>query len=99
MTKHRSSQDSPAFSHPTPFADLNAVLANLVGGAHDALLDKFVGAYLQGSFALGEADEHSDVDFLVVTNTEVTRDPNLETYERRLRLVREPLTAEIDTQT
>jgi hypothetical protein len=27
---------------------------------------------LQGSFALGDADEHSDVDFIVVTNDELT---------------------------
>jgi hypothetical protein len=28
--------------------------------------------YLQGSFAVGDADEHSDVDFIVVTEAEVT---------------------------
>jgi hypothetical protein len=29
--------------------------------------DNLLGSYLQGSFALGAGDEHSDVDFLVVT--------------------------------
>lgn len=57
---------------PTPFPELNDVLAELVAGVRDVLHDDFVGAYLQGSFAVGDADEHSDVDFVVVTANEVT---------------------------
>jgi hypothetical protein len=47
---------------------LNAVLNEFVSGATTALGANFRGAYLTGSFALGAADEHSDVDFLVVTH-------------------------------
>ncbi|MBC2934990.1 aminoglycoside adenylyltransferase domain-containing protein [Nocardioides sp. zg-1228] len=54
--------------HPTRYALLNGVLHDLVTGAHDALGDALVGAYLQGSFALGAGDEHSDCDFLVVVS-------------------------------
>jgi Domain of unknown function (DUF4111)/Nucleotidyltransferase domain len=57
---------------PTRFADLNEVLRELVGGARAALGDNFCGSYLVGSFAVGDADEHSDVDFLVVTCAEVS---------------------------
>jgi predicted nucleotidyltransferase len=32
----------------------------------------FVGAYLQGSFALGDFDRHSDVDFIVVVEDNLT---------------------------
>lgn len=53
---------------PTIYPELNQVLRALVTDAQAILDDDFVGAYLQGSFALGDADEHSDVDFLVVTN-------------------------------
>jgi predicted nucleotidyltransferase len=56
----------------TPFTELNDVLAKLVDGARRVLGEDFVGAYLQGSFAVGDADEHSDVDFIVVTRDEVT---------------------------
>jgi predicted nucleotidyltransferase len=56
----------------TPFADLNEVLAELVDGVNAVLGDNFCGAYLQGSFAVGDADEHSDVDFMVVTKQDVT---------------------------
>jgi hypothetical protein len=61
-------------SGPTPYADLNAVLADLVAGARQALGDTFVGAYLQGSFALGDADAASDVDFMIATDGDVTAD-------------------------
>jgi predicted nucleotidyltransferase len=59
---------------PTPFRELNDVLAELVAGARAALGDAFCGAYLVGSFALGDADEHSDVDFVVVVEREPSPD-------------------------
>jgi predicted nucleotidyltransferase len=52
---------------PTAFPDLNGVLAELVEGARSVLGENFCGAYLHGSFATGEADAYSDVDFMVVT--------------------------------
>jgi predicted nucleotidyltransferase len=59
-------------SAPTAFPDLNGVLHQLVTGAAAALGVNFCGAYLQGSFALGEADVNSDVDFIVATHCELT---------------------------
>jgi hypothetical protein len=56
----------------TRFPELNDVLERLVDGARSVLGSNFVGAYLQGSFAVGDADEHSDVDFLVVVERELT---------------------------
>lgn len=57
---------------PTPYDDLNDVLARFLAGVHEMLGQSLCGAYLQGSFALGDADEHSDVDFIVVTQDEVS---------------------------
>jgi len=57
---------------PTPYAELNAVLAHLLAGAQAALGDNFVGAYLQGSFAVGDYSEYSDCDFIVVTAEDLT---------------------------
>lgn len=48
------------------------MLAELVAGVTEILDESFCGAYLQGSFAVGDADAHSDVDFIVVTEDEVT---------------------------
>lgn len=43
-----------------------------MASARTILADNFCGAYLQGSFAVGDADIHSDVDFVVVTHRELT---------------------------
>jgi len=50
---------------PTPYPDLNAVLQEMVSGIQSAFADCFLGAYLQGSFAVGDFDIHSDVDFVI----------------------------------
>ena len=57
---------------PTAYSDLNEVLRELVSSVQSILGQNFCGAYLQGSFAVGDADEHSDVDFIVVTHGEVS---------------------------
>ncbi|HEV2591585.1 MAG TPA: aminoglycoside adenylyltransferase domain-containing protein [Gaiellaceae bacterium] len=48
------------------------MLDALVAGAREALGGNFLGAYLVGSFAVGDADEHSDVDFIVATRRELS---------------------------
>lgn len=49
----------------TQFPELNDLLVELTTRAAQILGDDFVGAYLQGSFAVGDADMHSDCDFLI----------------------------------
>jgi len=55
---------------PTPYPELNAVLKDLAESVQGILGNNFIGAYLQGSFAVGDFDAHSDVDFIIVTETE-----------------------------
>lgn len=50
-----------------PDPELDAVMAELVRAVRDILSGTFVGAYVQGSFALGAGDRHSDCDFVVAT--------------------------------
>jgi hypothetical protein len=57
---------------PTPYADLNAILRDFVTRVRDALRDNFVGAYLQGSFAIGDFDIYSDVDFLILVGEDIS---------------------------
>jgi hypothetical protein len=59
---------------PTPYPELNAVLRELVSSIQAILGDNFAGAYLQGSFAVGDFDQHSDVDFIIVTQEELSAD-------------------------
>lgn len=61
-------------SSPTPYPGLNAVLRDLVESVRQVLGANFLGAYLQGSFAVGGLDEYSDCDFIVVTEAELSDD-------------------------
>lgn len=58
--------------YPTPDADLNAVLRELVTSAQAVLGENFLAAYLQGSFAVGDWDTDSDVDFLIATERDIS---------------------------
>ena len=58
--------------YPTSYQELNQVLFDLVSRLRDILGDYFIGAYLQGSFAVGDFDQHSDVDFIVVVEEGLT---------------------------
>jgi predicted nucleotidyltransferase len=49
-------------------------MRELVESAQIVLDESFTGVYLQGSFALGEFDRHSDVDFIIVVEEELSGD-------------------------
>lgn len=59
-------------THPTPYPELNVVLQMLVESAASILGDNFLGAYLQGSFAVGDYDRHSDVDWIIAIQDELS---------------------------
>ena len=59
---------------PTPYPELNIVLRELVRSIEEVLHEDFIGAYLQGSFAVGDFDRHSDVDFIVAIEEELSAD-------------------------
>ncbi|MGB1252134.1 MAG: nucleotidyltransferase domain-containing protein [Candidatus Promineifilaceae bacterium] len=50
----------------TPYPDLNSVLSQFVTSVQAILQDNFIAAYLQGSFAMGDFDEYSDVDWIIL---------------------------------
>src|SRR5687768_14469647 len=55
-----------------PYPELREVLNSFVDDIAAELGENLVGIYLVGSIASGDFDSDSDVDFLVVTNTELT---------------------------
>lgn len=79
-------------AEPTIYPELNRVLEELVASARTILDENFCGAYLQGSFAVGDADVHSDVDFVVVTNGEVTEErlEALQAMHKRIYALKSP---------
>jgi predicted nucleotidyltransferase len=58
--------------YPTSDFELNALLNELVSSVQTALADNLIGVYLQGSFAVGDWDIDSDVDFLIAINQEMS---------------------------
>jgi hypothetical protein len=56
----------------TPYADLDDLLAEMLVHWQRILGGNLVGAYVQGSFALGSGDQHSDCDWLVATEGPLT---------------------------
>ena len=59
---------------PTPFPEVNAILRELLEGIQGVLGKHSIGMYLEGSLANGGFDQDSDIDFVVVTDVEVTED-------------------------
>jgi hypothetical protein len=57
---------------PTRYAELNGLLAELVEHSRTVFGPSFFGAYLVGSFAIGDADLQSDCDFLIILRAPIT---------------------------
>lgn len=58
--------------YPTTFLELNTVLGELAASVQAILDTNLIGLYLQGSFATGDCDEHSDVDFLAIIRQDLS---------------------------
>lgn len=56
----------------TPYADLDELLVEMLGQWRRILGANLAGAYVQGSFALGSGDQHSDCDWLVAVHGRLT---------------------------
>src|SRR5437870_11943178 len=60
---------------PTPHADVNEALRELLAQAQTLLGSHFVGMYLSGSLALGDFDPNtSDIDLVIVTDAPLSDD-------------------------
>src|SRR5438105_7269495 len=60
---------------PTPYADVNETLRDLLAQSRTILGPQFVGMVLSGSLAVGDFDPHtSDIDLMFVTDTPLSAD-------------------------
>ena len=60
---------------PTPYSDVNAILAELLTAVQPILGPQFIGMYLHGSLAAGDFNPNrSDIDFVVATTTELANE-------------------------
>jgi predicted nucleotidyltransferase len=71
---------------PTPYKELNAVMLEMVKSMQVVLENNLVGVYLQGSFAVGGFDRHSDLDFIVVINEAISDSQLQDLQEMHSRL-------------
>jgi hypothetical protein len=62
-------------AHPTDYGEINGVLEYLLFAVRTILGPRFVGLYLDGSLAIGDFHpDRSDIDFVVVTDGELSDD-------------------------
>jgi len=75
-------ENHPQYQNP----EIKIVLDRLVDGALNILDRKFIGAWLQGSMATGHFDEHSDIDFVIGIENDLTREEldSLHEFHRQL---------------
>jgi hypothetical protein len=73
---------------PTLYPALNVVLRDLVDSVKAVLSANFIGAYLQGSFAVGDFDAHSDCDFVMVMQEDLSEDEVRALQEAHERIYR-----------
>lgn len=57
---------------PTPYPEVNAFLQELLASVQTVLGNHLIGMYAEGSLATGDFDHDSDVDFVVVTDEEIS---------------------------
>lgn len=68
----------------TPFEELNDVLSTFLSLVRAELDDNFIGLYLQGSFAVGDADEFCDCDWIVVVRESIADSSRLQRMHQRI---------------
>ncbi len=63
---------SPKPSYPTPYPEVNAILDELIESLRPLLGKHLVGLYLEGSLTGSDFDPASDIDFVAVTDEEIS---------------------------
>lgn len=58
--------------HPTPYPEVNVLLQELLENVQAVLGNHLLGMYLDGSLTSGDFDQDSDIDFVVVTDEDVS---------------------------
>lgn len=72
--------------NPTSDPELNGLLSDLLISAKSILKDNFIGMYLTGSLAVGDFDNESDIDFVIMIRSRTSEEQLLELQKMHLRL-------------
>lgn len=74
--------------HLTPYPEVNTILQELYSRVTKSLGSRLIGMYLDGSLANGDFDEDSDIDFVIVTDKEISGELFLELKAMHERLAK-----------
>jgi hypothetical protein len=85
-------------NHPTPYPKVNAILQELLEGIRNILGRRFIGMYLDGSLTSDDFDEDSDIDFVVVTDQDISGDLflALQAMHERIATVDSPYAVQLE---
>jgi hypothetical protein len=64
----------PSSADPTAYPEVNALLKELLMNIQAVLGSHFIGMYLDGSLTSGDFDQASDIDFVVITDEDISGD-------------------------
>ncbi len=73
-------------TNPTSDSELNMLLSDLLTSSKSILNENFIGMYLTGSLAVGDFDNESDVDFVIMIRSKTSDEQLLELQKLHVRL-------------
>ncbi len=85
-------------AQPTPYPDVNAILQELLASVQAILGAHFVGMYLDGSLTGSDFDQDSDIDFVVVSDEDISSElfAALQTMHDRLATLASPWAIQLE---
>ena len=85
-------------NNPTPYPEVNTILQELLLSVTRILGSHFIGMYLDGSLASGDFDQDSDIDFVVVTDEDISGDLFLamQTMHERIATIDSPFAVQLE---
>ncbi len=83
---------------PTPYPDINTILHELLSKVQAILGSHFIGMYLEGSLTSDDFDHASDIDFIVVTDEDISGDlfTALQTMHARITASNSPWAIQLE---
>src|SRR5918996_3112853 len=89
---------SAEISHLTPYPEVNTMLQELLESVRNILGSHFIGMYLDGSLTSRDFDEDSDIDFVVVTDEDISGDlfVALKTMHERIATMDSPFAVQLE---
>jgi len=85
-------------NNPTPYPEVNTILQVLLERVKSILGSHFIGMYLDGSLTSNDFDEDSDIDFVVLTDEDISGDLfyELQGMHDRIAMIDSPFAVQLE---